>query len=367
MLAIAAMTGAPSAQAGGGLHSEHDAHDHSASYSTNFGSNCDEIGKFCDNGCQTCQSDNGCGCNPRQWYLGVEATFLAPLYDNGAAQFGLADTFGGTGVLFNSTHDKADELSGAPRITLGYGGKDGIGIQGRYWELDNGVSSFGFAPAITTGVNAGQPLGGSDSFNAYIVDLEATKEFSRGRWSLLGTFGARYAEYDRERTDSVFGVVNGDVFSLSSQQGSAFHGTGLTSSLAGLRPLKNHPCLSLYGSVRGSALFGQAESSVITHSSFSGPLSNAGSTNGAIGFDDETMFITELQAGLQWSRSVRSFNGRMFARAGFEYQFWNTKDQTAIAGSTSGTPGSSEGFALARGAGNDFDLIGFNISTGFAW
>ncbi len=212
-----------------------------------------------------------------------------------------------------------------------------------------------------------QSLGGSDSFNAYTIDAELTKGFCRRGWNLLGTFGVRYGEYDHARNNSVFGAVNGDIFALSSLQNEGFHGTGLTFSLSGLKPLKRHPCMSLYLSGRGSTLFGDARTLAIASSSFAGPAGNAQSVNGALDDRDETLFIGEIQAGLQWSRCVRSFNGRMFARVGFEYQYWGTTDGNALAVAASGTGGSSLGQVAVRGGNQNVDLVGFNVMTGFAW
>jgi hypothetical protein len=328
------------------------------------GSDCDSLAKVAN--CSGCGSCGGCKCASKSFYLGVEATFLAPNYDNGLAEFTLIDPFT-TGVTIGSDFGQADELKGAPRITLGWGSKDKIGIQARYWEFDNTVS-FSQIPAFTGGANHIQPFGGGDTFDAYTIDLELTKQFCRGDWDLLGTFGARYADYDHARNNAVIGAVNGDLYSLSSVQGESFHGTGLTFSLSGLRPLKRKPCLALYVSARGSTLFGEVETLAETSSSFYGPSGNAGSVNGALASSDETLFMAEIQAGLQWSRCVRSFNGRMFARAVFEYQYWGADDPSAVAYSESfSIPANSFGSAYAEGGEHDFDLIGFSIATGFAW
>ncbi len=360
--------------------------DHTTLASSTCGSACDRlIGNAVCDSCQTtigacdvcgaCRGCGGCSCGNNRLYLGVEAVFLAPIYNANASQFTLVDVVGNTGLLLDSTLGTVNQLNGSPRLTLGFGGIDGFGIQGRYWDYNGTPVSQGlFIPAVPPATNFGEFLGGTDTFDAYTVDLEGTKQLSCGLWNLFGTLGVRYAELEHARSESAFGFVNGSTFALAAQQGESFHGTGVTSSLSALRSLKCNPCLAWYGGVRSSALCGRAEARAITSATFNGSTASGNSVNGAIDFDDnETMFITELQAGLQFSRYIRSFNGRSFARAGFEYQFWNTlDDQFAAAGSfveridpINGPI--SQGLVETTSGPLDFDLIGFSIMTGFVW
>jgi len=154
---------------------------------------------------------------------------------------------------------------------------------------------------------------------------------------------------------------------LSSSQGEAFHGTGLTFGLSGLRPVGSCRGVSLYTTNRVSPVFGSSKSRAFASSSFSGPGGTAGSVNGATGYNDDTLVILETGAGLQWSRDVRGFNGRMFARLGVEYQYWTGSGGEAFAESFSGTGGSSTGFARARAGDHDFHLIGLAVMSGFSW
>lgn len=324
--------------------------------------------KSCDSGSFDC---NGCDpCSRRSLYLGIEAVFLAPQYDgNGAATFGLQDMAGGGGVQIGGNGNSADRLTSAPRITLGWIGERGWGVQGRYWKMNNSVSSVDF-PSFGAG-NQIQPLGGIDAFEAYTIDLELTKQFSRGGWNMFGTLGARYADYDHSHTNSVAGSVsNGisnDAFLLGSFQNESFNGTGLTSSIAALRPFKRNPNLALFASARGSTLFGNAGTTAVAASSFGGTFGNANSVNGATDDSDETMFIGEFQTGLQWSRCTTALPGRFFARGAFEYQYWDTSNGNATAFATSGTAGSSSGSTYVTGGKQGFDLVGFSVMTGFAW
>lgn len=324
----------------------------------------------CDRGCDAACCDlaagsRGCGGCRKGFYVGVEATYLAPLYDESRALFALTDVTVPAGIAVQSDFDTAEELTGAPRITLGYVGRRGIGVQLRYWEMTSAASRNDLPDPIVG--NQIQVLGGEDNFNAYTIDLELTKEFCHRGWNLLGTFGVRHANIDHGRVERVTGFVNGDVFSLGAQTGEDFHGTGLTFSLSGLKTI--NPCrgLAFYTSLRGSTIWGPATTTAITNSSFSGPGGTAGSINGAITEEDETMFIGEIGAGLQWSRCVRDFNGRMFARVGVEYQYWGTSDGFALAQSSSGTAGISDGTVRAVGGQQETNFIGLALMAGYAW
>lgn len=328
---------------------------------TSLGACCDAAG--CDGACDACCND-AC-CKKSTLYFGVEATYLAPIYDNGNTSFSLIDPVPPAGITFGSSVGKADELTGAPRLTLGWVGKRDIGIQARYWALNNVESSYD-TPAAIVG-NQGQALGGADEFDAYTFDLELTKQGCKRGWDLMGTFGIRYAEYEASKASSAYGAVNGDVFNLGTFQSVGFHGTGMTFSLNGIRQLKKHPSVSMYLNGRGSVLFGDAETIAIASSAFSGAAGNGSAVFGAIDDSDETMFIGEIGAGLQWSRCVGSYNSRFFARGGVEYQYWGTSSGNALAVAQSGTVGNSFGQAVATGGSQNLDLIGFSLMTGFYW
>ena len=126
------------------------------------------------------------------------------------------------------------------------------------------------------------------------------------------------------------------------------------------------------------------------------------STQSAAVFN-QTYYIAEAQGGVQWSRYSQWFNGRFFARAGFEYQWWrglvdqaNAAVATGDLGNSRGVPtapstdsgglpvnsggytfptnpdylggiGTTAGGASQSGGIADFDLIGFTVGAGFMW
>ena len=328
----------------------------------------------CDNDCCSTACDSspsffsGNGCS-KGFYFGAEATYLAPLYDESVATFTLTDVFNDAGVSLQSDFDSAEELTGAPRIVIGYAGDHGLGIQARYWELSSSTTQNDL-PLPVLGSQL-QTLGGEDRFNAYTIDLELTKAFCHHGWNMLGTLGVRYGSIDHQRAERATGgvFIGGpiDVFHMGARTGEEFHGTGLTFSLSGLKTLIPRSGLAFYTSARGSTLWGSAQTSALTYSTFSGQFGQTGSVNGAIDTNDETMFIGELGAGLQWSRCVNNHSGRMFARAGVEYQYWGTSNGFAYAASTSGTALLSNGTVTALGGNQETHLVGLALMAGYAW
>ncbi len=303
------------------------------------------------------------------WYASAEATYLAPLYDGGASSFTLIDGNTGDLVTTGPTTETAEDLTAAPRITLGRVLDNGIGVQFRYWELNNAVSNLDLPDPITG--NQIQSLGGNDSFEAYTIDLELTKGFCYGKTDFLGTFGVRHGRISHTRQDQVIGTVNGSAYNLGATTGEEFDGTGLTSSLSMVREINQCRGLGVYVNLRGSVLFGEAETLAITQSSVgAGPFGSSNSVNGAISRDDEAGFIGEVGAGLQFSRCVRNSSNRMFARVGVEYQYWGSDQGDVLANSTTGVlvPGfASLGTATATGGEQDYNLIGLAFATGFTW
>jgi hypothetical protein len=316
-----------------------------------------------------------------------------------------------------------DAFTGAPRLTLGLVFETGVGLQVRYWTLENG--SAGVVPLGTgamTYAGTVQATSGAEQFRAQTIDFELTKDLLVGNWELLGTFGFRQAQVDHQRTDTAFGRIrtgasetgqaeipninlySPSLYSFASGGGSSFDGAGLTFSLQGLRPIVAHPAWALFLTARGSTLFGETNSwaqSSVAYSSFYG----SGAANDLERIrDHETLMIGELQAGLQWCPQFHWTPGRFFFRAAVEYQYWRALGDQALASATTGdrgmtrslpTPpstqvppnatsvvggynfwtnpaylggiGTTQGSTVARGGQVDFDLIGLALTAGFVY
>ena len=335
-----------------------------------------------------CDGNMGCDscCNNRCWrpYMGVEATFLAPILKNDTLEFGVLgfDEEGdfATGA-FIENYDDNEKMVVAPRLWIGIAGDNGYGVQFRYWQLRNGgtnasweVGAFDFELDDVSAI-----AGESHSFlNMYTIDLEATRDFCHGNWDMVGTFGVRYGSFDMHNSLIGAGAVllEDDEFLYVGGAASArsFNGTGLTFSVGGDRELCCRS-FSLFWNARGSLLWGDSRSASFTSVAGVGPDGGGVAANGAIAKANDELWIAEFQAGIQWSHCIQSFNARFFARAAFEYQWWRA--DKAFTESISGVGFAegeledptvlSVGEAFAGSRKRDFDLIGFSLSTGFVW
>jgi hypothetical protein len=82
---------------------------------------------------------------------------------------------------------------------------------------------------------------------------------------------------------------------------------------------------------------------------------------------DETLYIGEVQLGLRWSRMIKGFNARMFAQVAAEYQYWNAGGGNANALEQLRNIENSDLVSSVRTGQLETSLIGFALSTGFAW
>jgi hypothetical protein len=199
------------------------------------------------------------------------------------------------------------------------------------------------------------------------------------------------------------GMYSNAMYSFENAYGSAMYGTGLTFSLQGLRPIGDSG-FALYAVARGSTLWGETQSFAGSSAGYDSFYGSGTSTATGFGrLNDQTYYIAEAQGGVQWSRYSRWFNGRFFARAGFEYQWWrglvnqaNAAVSAGDLGNSRGVPtapstdsgglpvnsggytfppnpeylggiGTTAGGASQSGGIADFDLIGFTVGAGFMW
>jgi hypothetical protein len=126
-----------------------------------------------------------------------------------------------------------------------------------------------------------------------------------------------------------------------------FHGGGLTASLAGVLPVGESEW-SLYGNLRGSALWGHEHRTGHT-TLLVGGMANSLST--ALLVEEAELGIVEAQIGAQWQHPLAWNRGLLFVRTAFEYQHWNT---TATL-----PPGPLNGASLL-----DADLYGVSVAVG---
>lgn len=215
------------------------------------------------------------------WYGGAEATILQPFMSGAPSVFNVGPV---SGSLIQQQF-----LTGV-RYQVGWANEAGLGVRGRYWSYYNFFDQAEpYAPA---------ELG----IDLQTADLEAT--FTQRIWSFdtLLSAGARYGKLGYMNDASV------GAFPIFGVGSATFEGVGPTVALEGRRRLGGS-AFSLYGNVRGSALFGTiANKSLFT----SMPRSN---------ITGEVMGVAENQLGITWDWVAS--NGLVIeARAVWETQYW---------------------------------------------
>jgi hypothetical protein len=151
-------------------------------------------------------------------------------------------------------------------------------------------------------------------------------------------------------------------------------GTGLVLGLSGRQPLFPCSCVNIFWNMRGSVLWGTTETYSETSASVMvfdpANVGNASTVNSAHTGVDDSMFVGEVQLGLEWDYRLCCIPANAFARFAVEYQRWD------------GGPGTSESFSEAAAvenqdvanvstysiaSGPQLDLLGIAIGAGLTW
>jgi hypothetical protein len=324
------------------------------------------------------KTKHGCGKACGQcsgFYLGAEATFLAPIVDGAQFLVSPGDGAGGFPAGLNTFVHETDleYMNVAPRLWLGYKSARGWGAQVRYWQMTNASDSVDaqFDPTIIVDRLSAST---NSSLKMYTVDVEGTRDFCAGNWDMLATFGIRNGSFEQhDQIASLTFVDNVGLYDFYSQSGYAsreFHGTGVTFSLAGSRPLGSH--FSFFAGARGSTLWGEnraASSTSVIGSYLVAPL-NANleiDADRQVLVSDETLFIGEIQTGIRWQSDVRGFNARAFGEVAFEYQYWNASGRNASTTASALNAGLSNLASLSQTGDLDASLVGLSVGAGFVW
>jgi len=297
-------------------------------------------------------------CRPaRGWYGGVEATFLAPNFKGTrSTQVDISDFAGPTTNSYLGNNN--EDLAAGPRVWLGVQGCKWGGLV-RYWGLDSTQVETLPYDGIRSAV-------ASDAFEAYTLDAEITRKFSRRKTKMVGSFGVRHARLNSVSTVTANESIGPDFLLGSASSSREFEGTGLTFGLNGLRRIR---CSNwnIYFNSRGSILWGDSTARADTTAVGMFPGGAGNQVNGAVAVGDDSMFIAELQLGLQRYFKLKCLPATAFFRGALEYQVWNA-DGSALADSTSGVvlPATSS-VATATAGDLETDLVGFTLGTGFYW
>jgi hypothetical protein len=215
------------------------------------------------------------------WYGGAEATILQPFMSGAPSVFNLDPV---SGSLIQQQY-----LAGV-RYQVGWANEAGLGVRGRYWSYGNVFDQAEPYAAAQIGIDL------------QAADLEATVTQRVWKWDTLLAGGARYGKLGYTSNASLGAFP---VFGIGT---ATFEGVGPTVALEGRRRL-GASAFSLYGNVRGSALFGTIDNRSLFTSM---PASK---------IEGEVMGVAENQLGIVWDRVLN--NGLVVeARAVWETQYW---------------------------------------------
>ncbi len=302
------------------------------------------------------------------FYATAEAIFIAPRHSNTNSNINVSDPVASNNVAIGSSTE-SQYLGLSPRFSVGYAGERGWGLRCVYWMVNT-------SSCITT---PGAVLGTSNTcFTAQTIDLEVTRQlFLPFGGSALTTFGVRNGGVYHSETQSLSGYIPNttDLVSGTASTSSQFYGTGLTGCTQWLRPLYRgqRTDLGFYGAYRGSTLWGTQASTAATSAQVtSGGVVYPSAYDFVPVYVHNTMFVNELQAGLQWSRSLARWrNNRVFARVVFEYQNWTIASGAgaARASVSAGIPGVTESIVAAAEARalQSVNLLGVGVTAGCYW
>lgn len=320
--------------------------------------------------------------------FGVEGTFLAPLSEPRQSVY-LTDLTNGAQYV---DHSQPGFGSGV-RTWIGLQ-NNGWGFRVRYWHFGNDAID----PNPVVPVNAEPTFLSAYYLRADVVDIELTQRFCFLGCELDTSFGARYAELERNGTVVGYGDVGNGVNLYGLAMGSNdISGTGFTTSIGGRKPLNFFWCHSCndcggpcggtccnpcgrwlgFWNVRGSVLWADSTVSALTDANAvikDTVVAAASSRNKASATRDhsETLGIIELQLGIEYQRHLRCCPAIAFVRAGAEYQYWDTGDLTANSNSFASLQGSPPPFggrvdAVADAHDGDLGLIGFILGAGLTY
>jgi hypothetical protein len=312
---------------------------------------------------------NLCGsCCQSGLYMGVEGLYLAP-FDEPEQRVTFTD------LVTSGSH------SGASNPSLGTGVRTWIGMQdcGRGFRISYthfGNENIEPIPSV--------PINGQPSFletyylNTDTVDVELTHSFDFCTSEYEASLGARYASLERNSTTVGYGTV-GDVNLLGVAMGAnEIEGAGFTGMLSGRKPLGCNCGWHAFWRYRGSLLWADSTASVLTEGNavIKAPIGAAAANSqdraSASKDHDETVFISELQLGVQFCQPLCCSPALFFFRVAVEYQLWRTGDVFAESNSFASLAGGPPLFggqvdATSKAHDGGLDMFGLVIGTGITF
>jgi hypothetical protein len=325
-------------------------------------------------------------CPPRPrlfWTAGVEATFLNPDLNTDGVSVDVEEIDENRHDICTTLSNDIDSIYVSPRIWLGVQGC-AWGANLRYWHLQ--ASEGAYDPSIGglgtwNDYDCGVPDFGFTTcsrLEAYTIDLELTRRFCLNDCAMQAAMGIRHAEIDHD--ESLWALANADQGLLTgmARANRLSRGTGLQFGLYGRKPIFPCSCVHWFYNARWSALWGPTQTSVETFASvhtIADPniSGSAASVNGAYTNVDDTLFIGELQLGLEWDYCLQCIPANAFFRAALEYQRWDGgkgfSQSQSFAGAEIVGQVDPVSIITANAAASvpQMDLIGIALSTGLTW
>ncbi|MGD9635165.1 MAG: hypothetical protein AB7G28_12450 [Pirellulales bacterium] len=338
---------------------------------------------------EPCECFDGACCPPPRplfWTSGIEATFLAPDLNGGYADFSVAEVANDRFSYFSTDTDDIDDLYVAPRLWIGVQGCL-WGVNARYWHLRANEGSFD--PTLGSdgtwdGPNCGQTDFGFNScndFEAYTVDLEVTRRVCLYDCWMQFALGVRHAEIEHDAALSAAALADDSVIFGFANAHRQSRGTGLLLGWYGRTPIFPCSCVHWFYNFRWSALWGPTETAAETGtlvtltSTDPDAVAAAGSVNGANTCANDTLFIGEIQLGLEWDYALRCMPANAFCRLAVEYQRWSSGTGFSQSNSFAGAGIDNSGVVTTTTLGDanaladapELDLVGLAASTGLTW
>jgi hypothetical protein len=189
--------------------------------------------------------------------------------------------------------------------------------------------------------------------------------------------GVRHAEIEHSEGVTVNALTDDAILMGYAQDSRLTRGTGVVFGWYGRRPVFPCSCVHWFYNVRWSAMWGptetEAETAVLLSATNSGAgvVATAGSTNGAATFVDDTLFVGEVQLGLEWDYALQCLPANAFFRSALEYQRWDGGRGFSAATSFAGVEINNVPTAFAQGIASaeepQLDLVGASIGAGLTW
>jgi Legionella pneumophila major outer membrane protein precursor len=294
------------------------------------------------------------------WEVGGGTYYVQPFFHTNPAFLRT------TGSFFSSATQQSDfryNMQAAPIGFISYVSDSGLGIRGRYFQYDQGAREnfTGDGSSKITSVPVSSPIfsvtGGAPgdvlTFNSRLRvetwDLEGTYTFNSCRWNFLAAAGVRYANLFQSYGAIVTSV--GAALPQAVNTVGSFNGAGPTFALESKYRF-GESGLAVYGTARGSVLFGSGRLTAGSTSNFG---DNIVATSSFESRQSDILPIGEAEVGIEFGRSVGKI--RVFAQTGFVGQVWFGGGNAAATGVGGHTFSNDTNFGFIGVAGR----IGLNF------